>query len=175
MCQALCVSLFPYESRMKLRAGEEYQLQFIEPGDQRFEPESGFSTGTWLVNGELRLSSVCLDSKPSLYAGPGCLSARGVWKQKTEAFDPPCWMRITTSSFRCLDIKLAEQSSRSQNARGLVTALFSLLLLLLLLLLLFLGKFYFELVLDYRQIAKRIQERSWVSQLFSSNVHFLPS
>ena len=35
---------------MKLRAGENYQLQFIELGDQRFEPESGFSTDTGLVN-----------------------------------------------------------------------------------------------------------------------------
>ena len=48
LCAKLCAFLFPYESCMKLRAGKDYQLQFIEPGDQRFEPESG--SDTWLVN-----------------------------------------------------------------------------------------------------------------------------
>ena len=60
MCQVLGFSQLPCESHMKLGAGEDYQLQFIEPGDQRFEPEHAFSTDMWgQLLGELSLK-LCL-------------------------------------------------------------------------------------------------------------------
>lgn len=117
VCQALCVSLFPYESRMKLRAGEEYQLQFIEPGDQRFEPESGFSTDTWLVNrgAEAEVVFAWIQNHPFMLDQAASRLER-CESRKRRPSTHRVEHGITTSSFRCLGrrwrAKLLESESQ---------------------------------------------------------------
>lgn len=117
MPSTVFVLCFPYESRMKLRGRGRYQLQFIEPGDQRFEPESGFSTDTWLVNrgAEAEVVFAWIQNHPFMLDQAASRLEKSV-KAENGGLRPTVLIRNNDLQLPVPGTVADRQSSRSQNA-----------------------------------------------------------